>query len=122
MRDILWANGWELIASDSNLITGNGFNYFQHYYGYDFGLYPHNLLIEIVISFGVIGVILSAGSLAGFFLSTRNMNVKNSVLAFIFLSYMKSGSLISFFGLPVMIIYSSYTYHYLRGKFSRGGG
>lgn len=53
-RDVLAGNAIELLNQDQVcLFVGCGFNAFQHFWGYRVGLYPHNIMIEAVITFGV---------------------------------------------------------------------
>ncbi|SDH43565.1 O-antigen ligase [Variovorax sp. OV700] len=53
-RDALLYQVIDLLSDELNcLIFGCGPGYFQIYYRYDFGLYPHNLLAESVVSFGI---------------------------------------------------------------------
>lgn len=53
-RDALLYQVIDLLSNElSCLIFGCGPGYFQTYYRYDFGLYPHNLLAESVVSFGI---------------------------------------------------------------------
>ncbi|WP_286908296.1 hypothetical protein [Roseovarius sp.] len=54
LRDQLLAESMGLLGDKSIcLALGCGFSYFQHYYGYAYGLYPHNQLVELVIVFGL---------------------------------------------------------------------
>ena len=104
MRDVFFANSAELILYSSNIFLGNGFNYFQIFYGYDYGSYPHNILLELVISFGLIGLMISILSLIGFIFNLRNLNDKKVIfLMFIYVILMKSGNLINFFALPIVL-------------------
>ena len=53
-RDVLLTQVVELLANQSRcLFFGCGFGYFQNVYGYDYGLYPHNILAEMLIIFGL---------------------------------------------------------------------
>lgn len=79
------------------LVTGCGFGYFQSYYGYPTGLYPHNEVIEAVIVYGLI--------LSGLFLLTVYSGwrillerdkfgwVLSAVFAYSFLLALKGGTL-----------------------------
>ena len=70
MRDYYWGNSLDLIANSSNTIFGNGFNYFQIFHDYDYGGYPHNILLEMIITFGITGFFIASLSVIGFFLLT----------------------------------------------------
>ena len=52
-RDFLFEGAIDILANDPTcLVLGCGFTYFQNYYGYDYGLYPHNLVLEALITWG----------------------------------------------------------------------
>lgn len=53
-RDVLINKSIDLLIENPFcLIAGCGFGYFQKFYGYEVGLYPHNILIEYIITFGI---------------------------------------------------------------------
>lgn len=53
-RDILINQAIDLLTEDSMCsLVGCGFSYFQKYYSYDYGKYPHNVVLEALITFGV---------------------------------------------------------------------
>ena len=53
-RDNLLLEGGRLLIHNPHcLLSGCGFGFFQSYHGYEFGLYPHNSLLESVIVFGL---------------------------------------------------------------------
>jgi hypothetical protein len=55
MRDVLISDAIGILDSNSQcLFVGCGWEAFQKFMGYEFGLYPHNSLLELVVSFGVI--------------------------------------------------------------------
>ncbi|MCW8889749.1 MAG: hypothetical protein OQL20_03730, partial [Sedimenticola sp.] len=54
------------------LIWGCGLGYFQHYYGYNVGLYPHNSIAEAVIVFGLPVTIVTAALYARGIIVYRN--------------------------------------------------
>jgi hypothetical protein len=53
-RDFLLNQVVTLLSREPKcLVIGCGFGYFQSYYGYDFGMYPHNFIAESIIVFGL---------------------------------------------------------------------
>ncbi len=53
-RDFLLNQVLDLLSQEPRcLIAGCGFGYFQHYFNYEFGMYPHNFLAESIIVFGL---------------------------------------------------------------------
>lgn len=53
-RDVLLAQSFELLLKEPVcMVFGCGLGYFQSYFGYPFGMYPHNVLVESFIVFGV---------------------------------------------------------------------
>jgi len=59
-RDFLLNEALFLLAKEPQCaILGCGFMYFQEYNGFDYGEYPHNWIVEFLITFGVILLILS---------------------------------------------------------------
>lgn len=60
MRDVLSVQAISLLARDPLcIIFGCGPGYFQTAYGYEFGLYPHNILLEGLVIFGVPTMIIA---------------------------------------------------------------
>lgn len=54
VRDLLLMNAFELLSDKTLcLFLGCGPGFFQKYYGYGFGLYPHNSIAEAVLIFGL---------------------------------------------------------------------
>ncbi|MBZ8117581.1 hypothetical protein KUD11_02860 [Roseovarius sp. LXJ103] len=53
-RDILFAEAVDLVLSDTScLLIGCGYTYFQVHYGYEYAMYPHNIVLEALITWGV---------------------------------------------------------------------
>ena len=106
LRDVLFNDSINMILSTSCGITGCGFNYFQIYNNYEFGLYPHNAIFELIITFGLLGVIISILSLIGFFRACTLIKQNNIYIMIIFyyLILMKSGSLMSFTAFTVVLV------------------
>ena len=52
-RDFLFEGAIDILANEPKcFLLGCGFAYFQNYYGYEYGLYPHNLFLEALITWG----------------------------------------------------------------------
>lgn len=51
-RDMLWSNAWEYFKASP--LLGNGVGSFTNHYGN----YPHNLILDILTSFGIIGFLV----------------------------------------------------------------
>jgi O-antigen ligase len=116
-RDLLFEKSINLLADNmSCLVFGCGFNYFQYYFSYNFGLYPHNLVLEFIITFGIfplLPIILMA--FRGISIIIKENRVDKFLLYFtlyVFLVSLKSGSLISFMAIPVILFYSFIPYFY----------
>jgi hypothetical protein len=110
-RDLLLAQSADLLANQVQcLIMGCGFNYFQIYFGYEFGMYPHNIFAETLITFGVFlgGLLVSlsiVGVVYGFF-SRHHAYILYWVSLYFFGVSQKSGSLLGLFEIPVIIFFS----------------
>jgi hypothetical protein len=54
LRDQLLVESFQLLVNNPRCILfGCGFEYFQYNYNYDYGMYPHNFLVESLMSFGL---------------------------------------------------------------------
>lgn len=110
-RDILIKKSLSLLFTEKPacLIIGCGFNYFQHFFTEPFGLYPHNAVLEILITLGFTGGIILLLSIFGITLSYFGWGAK-SPLFYILLTEliisMKSGSLIDFHTMPLIIVFA----------------
>ena len=111
-RDVLIIQSFELLFNRLDcLLIGCGFNYFQIYYDYDFGMYPHNTFVELIITFGIliaVPLILTVllGFIRGYFTKLGNTFIFYVLFYFLGIS-LKSGSLISITAIP-SILYFSY--------------
>jgi len=117
-RDILFRNAIELIANEPRcFLVGCGYTYFQDYYGYSYGLYPHNFLLEAVIVWGAPLVFISATFfVVGFLTKPQNDFITWAGLFFVLIA-MKSGDVIgSWFALSFLY------YHIGVGLFVTFGG
>lgn len=53
-RAQLYEQAYNLLTHNPDCFSlGCGLAYFQHYYSLEFGLYPHNQIIELVITYGI---------------------------------------------------------------------
>lgn len=59
LRDVLFSQAIALLFSDNRcFFIGCGFGAFQNYYGYPIELYPHNILLESFLTWGVLSTML----------------------------------------------------------------
>jgi len=109
-RDVLLIDAWELLSQETVcMVIGCGFNYFQYFYGYPDGMYPHNVIVEMVIVFGIpvcILFILLAVRGGGVFLRERSRS-PFLMLIFIYSLFvaLKSGSVINSWVFMVFLMY-----------------
>jgi hypothetical protein len=100
MRDELLTDSITLLANEPLcLLLGCGVGFFQFYHNYPAGLYPHNIPVEVIISYGVlITMLLLFAALKGLSV-VRNREGRDShftfVLAFFFLVSLKSGTVLT---------------------------
>ena len=58
VRGTLLLDAFAMLQSDiTTLLFGCGINCFQYNLGYEYALYPHNYLLEAVVTFGLIGAL-----------------------------------------------------------------
>lgn len=118
-REELYADAVGLLSAQPRCVMfGCGFDYYQAYYGLSAGLYPHNFLLEFLITFGAP---LTSFLLVGFLIGlVRSLLTRDGIDGFLLiviyftLIYLKSGSVISgwlfvtglfyYFGIGVQII------------------
>lgn len=100
LRDVLFSQSIRLLYENLNcLIFGCGFNFFQNYYQYPLELYPHNILLELLITVGLpITGFISYLVYRGFKIY-RNFNNNGALISLFFLYLLfvglKSGSITS---------------------------
>lgn len=98
-RDALTADALALLGDNPVCLwIGCGFNYFQAYYEYRLGLYPHNLVLELIIVIGLpftLLLFLSSGfGLASFIKSKSDGRwAMLAILSYYTLLGLKSGTL-----------------------------
>ena len=111
VREILLSQSIDLLKEQTVCsVIGCGFNYFQVYYDYNFGMYPHNIFAELLITFGIfLGMILIIfillGTAYGFF-SFYSKNFFYWILLYYLGISLKSGSLIGITSIPVIIFFA----------------
>jgi hypothetical protein len=83
-RDSLLLDVFRLLQNNPQCsIIGCGFGYFQFYYGYGVGLYPHNSIAEAVITFGLPVTIVSVVLyIRGIFVYWKRVGAVDMLLAF----------------------------------------
>jgi hypothetical protein len=109
MRDLLFSEAITLIQFGNCNIVGCGFNYFQVWGNSEFGLYPHNVLLEMLITFGLLlggGVALL--SVVGAIVLYLRIGLNPLFYIFLvdFFTLQKSSSLIDFTALPTLLCFS----------------
>ena len=111
-RDVLLIQSFELLSNRLDcLLIGCGFNYFQIYYNYSFGQYPHNVFAELIITFGIfislpLILIVLLGCIRGYFTKLGNTFIFYVLFYFLGIS-LKSGNLLTITAIP-SILYFSY--------------
>lgn len=128
-RDILLAQAFNLLLNEPTcLIAGCGFGYFQHYFGYEFGMYPHNTLIELFIVFGapvaLAFIATIAGGLRQYYRQSRKLDLVILFFIYSLLVELKSGVLFGNWFFTAACIYFSSVYidkMILGTAFSRAG-
>ena len=109
LRDVFINLSLNLLYKEPKcLIFGCGFNFFQDYYHFNFGSYPHNIILEFIITYGLP---ISMVILSLMFIGLKNIIFSKSKILLIdifviyfFLISLKSGTLISLTTFP-MIFY-----------------
>ena len=100
MRDVLASQALTLIYENPlRFLFGGGFNYFQTYYSYEYGLYPHNLLLELIITFGLpVGIVTMLLLVIGIIrvYKKQGLNLFMIIGIYILIWSLKSGSIIDF--------------------------
>ena len=108
-RDMLLLQGFKLLSDNVNcLIFGCGVGFFQNYFGYDLSMYPHNFIMEFIISFGLFAfifvfVFLMIG-LHKHHRSFGQLSLISIIVFYQFLIALKSGYVVGTHLLMVLII------------------
>ena len=116
-RDILWGQSVDLLGNKFFCLSfGCGFNFFQHYYSYEYGMYPHNIAIEFIITYGIIIFIpATAMAIKGITVIAKDVRIDSFFIYFIIyilLISLKSGSLIGFMSIPIIIFCAFIPFYY----------
>lgn len=114
-RDVLLAQAFNLLLNEpACLIVGCGFGYFQHYFGYEFGMYPHNTLIELFIVFGAPVALTFIATIAGglwqYYRRSRKLDLLILFFIYSLLVELKSGVLFGNWFFTAGCIYFSSVY------------
>ena len=110
LRDILFVQSIELLYFENKcIVVGCGFNYFQVFYDYDYAMYPHNILLETIITYGIfIGgasiLLVIMGAVYGYFGHMHQFFIYWVFLYFVGVG-LKSGSLLSYTSIPALIFF-----------------
>lgn len=127
-RDFLLNQSYQLLVDNSQcLFVGCGFGFFQNYFGYEFEYYPHNLVAESVITFGLPLVLAAqAAVLIGILLHYRAAGKVDFILVFFayaLLVSLKSGYLLgSWVSLSFCCYFCALTLESISEKWSRSIG
>lgn len=114
MRDILFLQAIEILTLEpSCLLFGCGINYFQEYFQYPSGMYPHNFLAELILLIGLpFTLLLILPAIRGILLLSRDRGFHGFLFIFVFffLISLKSGSIT-----VAWIVVSSLIYLFIKG-------
>lgn len=95
-RDELFGDALKLIIEHpSCVVWGCGFSFFQEYYGFASGLYPHNFVLEAVITWGLPGFSILIGLCVVGMYYSNDSRLYFWTFLFFFLISLKSGDVIS---------------------------
>jgi len=128
LRDVLAMQALTLIyESPGCLLFGCGFGYFQKFYGYEYGMYPHNILLEFVITFGlpiaIMTILLFLIGITRIYKEKGFSNLITIIGFYVIMIGLKSGSLIGFMTIGYLAYFTtigvlSYP-HYMRKIYER---
>jgi hypothetical protein len=117
-RQFIYSLAWSLpMEVPSILLFGGGLNYFQFYYGYSFGLYPHNVYLESLITGGigmfiVVLFLFVIPALTGIFRSLKYPRLPRSIalsfVVFVALVSAKSGTIAIFWSYALFVCSAFY--------------
>jgi hypothetical protein len=93
------------------LLFGCGFNFFQDYYGLEPTLYPHNIILEFVVTYGLLISIFIFTFVFICFKKYLFQKLKicliDIFIIYLFLNSLKSGALISLMAFPIIFYFIS---------------
>ena len=108
-RELKYFSAFYLVGNRPDcIILGCGFNFYLFYNNYEIHIYPHNIIVEIIITYGLMGAGILLFSLYGIFKSFREWGGGNPIfycMVFKLLTFLKSGSLFSFTSLPFLLFF-----------------
>jgi hypothetical protein len=109
-RDLFLLDTYELLSKKYDcLLFGCGINFFQVFHGYEFGGYPHNVVAELLVTYGILLTtpflfMVFRGAVKGYFSPAGKTFIYYFALLTFGLSF-KSGSLIGLGLIPCMIFF-----------------
>ena len=97
-RDSLLGQVLDLLANQpSCILFGCGPGFFQRYYGYDFGYYPHNSIAEALVVYGlpvlIVGLVFAANGLVKYYKKVGGVDLFLIYFSYSCLVSLKSGYL-----------------------------
>lgn len=109
MRDILFFEAYRLLMNEPRcLLVGCGFAFFQEYHSYPYGLYPHNILLEAVITWGLVFILpITIFFFVGLWKSRNSLGILFWVGIFFVGVGMKSGDVINSWFAMSFVMYVS---------------
>jgi hypothetical protein len=122
-RDVLLRQSFELLSDRLVcVLIGCGFNFFQVYYGYDAGMYPHNIFLELIITFGfLIAVPLILLTILGCVLGYLS-KFGNTFMFYVMLHFLGihllSGNLVSIVAISIILYFSYISLKSIKANFS----
>ncbi|MBO6668050.1 hypothetical protein [Parvibaculum sp.] len=94
-RDVLFSQAASLLTEEPGcLFIGCGYAHFQAHYGYSYGFYPHNLLLEAVITWGIFNMVILSLLFSVGLKGVGRFGLLEYLALFFLLIGMKSGDLI----------------------------
>lgn len=110
LRDVFFMQSMSLMDNKMEcVLVGCGFNYFQVYYGHDYGGYPHNIFVELLITYGALAggliILLTCIGVAFGFLGPHNRTPVYWVLLYFLGISLKSGSLLDLTSIPSLVFF-----------------
>lgn len=96
------------------MIFGCGFGYFQYYFSYPFGMYPHNVLVEFFIVFGapvtLAFIFIVSGGVWKYYRSSREADLLVLFFTYSLLIGFKSGTVFGDWFFTASCIYFASVY------------
>ncbi len=118
-RDTLLKQSYRLILDKPIcLISGCGFGYFQKYYNYPIDMYPHNELVEFLITHGAVLTLLTIGLVGGgawiFFKGDPKLSPLALIYMYLLLLALKGGTVFSNgLFIALSLFFTSQTYRFI---------